>query len=91
LITGSPYAAGATALTPVKAFRLGKAAITAAIADEPSLTAALEELARRGQAAMIADISAATDPGETPPDLFLSRMRGFLQRLAVGISPGGLQ
>ncbi|MGI3900640.1 MAG: cyclic nucleotide-binding domain-containing protein [Janthinobacterium lividum] len=91
LITGSPYAAGATALTPVKAFRLGKAAITAAIAEEPSLTAALEELARRGQAAMIADISAATDPGETPPDLFLSRMRGFLQRLAVGISPGGLQ
>ena len=91
LITGSPYAAGATALTPVKAFRLGKAAITAAIAAQPSLTAALEELARRGQAAMIADISAATDPGETPPDLFLSRMRGFLQRLAVGISPGGLQ
>ena len=88
LITGSAYAAGATALTQVKVYRLDRAAITAAITERPSLTAALEELARRGQAAMSADIASATEPGEQRPDLFLSRMRLFLQRLAVGIGPG---
>ncbi len=88
LITGSPYAARATALTPVKVFRLDKPAITAAIAEQPSLTAALEELARRGQAAISADISAEMDHEEERSDLFLSRMRSFLQRLALGIGPG---
>ena len=87
LMTASPYAAAATALTPVKTFRLDKAAITAAIADRPSLTAALEDLARRGQAAMSADIAASRDHGEERPDLFLSRMQGFLQRLAAGFGP----
>ncbi len=87
LMTSSAFAATATALTPVKVFRLDRAAITAAIAERPSLTAALEDLARRGQAAMSADIAAARDHGDEQPDLFLSRMQGFLQRLAAGLVP----
>jgi small-conductance mechanosensitive channel/CRP-like cAMP-binding protein len=91
MITGSPYAADATALTPVKVFRLDRASVASAIAAQPSLTAALEELARRGQAAMIADVSAEPDRGEERPDLFLTRMRLFLQRLANGMGPGTAQ
>ncbi len=87
LMTSSAFAATATALTPVKVFRLDRAAITAAIAERPSRTAALEDLARRGQAAMSADIAAARDHGDEQPDLFLSRMQGFLQRLAAGLVP----
>ena len=87
LITDSPYAATATALTPVKVFRLDKAAITAAIVERPSLTEGLEDLARRGQSAMSTDIAAVHDHRAEPPDLFLSRMRGFLQRLAAGLGP----
>ncbi len=61
LITEAPYAVAATALTPVKAFRLDRAAITAAITERPTLTEGLEELARRGQAAISADLAAARD------------------------------
>ena len=87
LITEAPYAVAATALTPVKAFRLDRAAITAAIAERPSLTEGLEELARRGQAAISADLAAARDHRDERPDLFLSRMRGFLQKLGAGLGP----
>ena len=47
----------------------------------------LEDLARRGQSAMSTDIAAVRDHRDERPDLFLSRMRGFLQRLAVGLGP----
>ncbi|RYC28999.1 mechanosensitive ion channel [Lichenibacterium minor] len=85
LITGSPYAATAKALTPVKAFRLDEAAITAAIEDHPDLAAALEDLARRAQASISSDVAASHDHRDERPDLFLSRMRGFLQRLAADV------
>ncbi|RYB06580.1 mechanosensitive ion channel family protein [Lichenibacterium ramalinae] len=87
LITEAPYAVAATALTPVKAFRLDRAAITVAITGRPSLTEGLEELARRGQAAISADLAAARDHRDEQPDLFLFRMRGFLQKLAAGLGP----
>ena len=87
LIKASPYGATATALTPVKTFHLDRAAITAAIAERPNLMEVLEDLARRGQAAISADIAASRDHRDERPDLFLSRMRGFLQRLAAGLDP----
>lgn len=87
LITGAPYGATATALTRVNAFRLDKAAIAAAIVERPSLSAGLDDLARRGQAAISADIAAARDHRDEHPDLLLSRMRGFLQKLAAGLGP----
>ena len=58
-----------------------------AVAAHPSLIESLEDLARRGQAAISADITAARDHRDERPDLFLSRMRGFLQKLAAGLGP----
>jgi small-conductance mechanosensitive channel len=84
LITGSNYMATATALTPVRALRLDKAAIAAAIKIRPSLTAGLEAIAKRGQAALHKDAVASEASKFQHPDMFLSRLRGFLHTLAVG-------
>ena len=88
LITGEPYAATATALTRLTAFRLDGAAIAAAIGARPALKDGLEDLARRGQAAISADIAALEDHGGEQPELFLSRMRAFVQRLMADAARG---
>ena len=67
LITGSSYAATATALTPLKLFRLDKAAITAAIEERPDLMVALEELARHGQAEISRDVAAGRNHADERP------------------------
>ena len=87
LITGTNYVATATALTPVKAYRLDKTAIAAAIKMRPSLAAGLEALAKRGQAALHTDAAASPSSKLEHPDMFLSRLRGFLHTLAVGTGP----
>lgn len=81
LITGKPYRATATALTPLKAYRLGKDDIDAAIKAMPVLAAALDALAQRGQARL--DRTVAADEGADPthPKLFISRLRNFLHLL----------
>lgn len=85
LITGAPYAATATTLTALTAYRLDRDAISAAIAAQPQLSVALEELARRGQAAIKNDIAAhESERSLEPNDLFLDRFRKFLHILAVG-------
>ena len=87
LITGSAYAATATALTSVKAYRLDKQAIAAAMAARPDLALGLEDLARRAQAAIRRDAAAQEDERRLEPeDLFLNRMRNFLKRLSAGTS-----
>ena len=85
LITDAPYAATATALTPVKAYSLSRDAIAAAIAARPNLASGLEALARRGQAAMRSDVIAHEgDRDLEPSEMFLGKMRSFLMKLAVG-------
>jgi small-conductance mechanosensitive channel/CRP-like cAMP-binding protein len=81
LITGRPYAATATAMTALKAYRLSKEDIDALIKTMPMLAKALDALAQRGQAAI--DRSAAADEGAdlTHPKLFISRLRNFLHLL----------
>ncbi len=81
LITGSPYAATATALTPLKAYRLDKDAIAAAIDARPELAAALEALAQRGMAVLRQDTIPDADAQLAHPDLFLARLRNFLRLL----------
>jgi small-conductance mechanosensitive channel len=83
LITGSNYVATATALTPVKALRLDKAAIAAAIKIRPSLAAGLEVLAKHGQAALHKDAVASAGSKLEHPEMFLSRLRGFLHAIAI--------
>jgi small-conductance mechanosensitive channel len=84
LITGSPYAATARAMTPVKVFRMDRAAVAAAIAAAPCLAVGLEALVERGRAALARD--AAADPHTTtePPEALRSRLRSVLKILAAG-------
>jgi hypothetical protein len=81
LITGSPYAATATALTAVRAYRLDKAAIAAAITQLPALRTGLEALAERAQANLRGDATAPEHHAPPPPELFLAKLRNFLSLL----------
>ena len=82
LITGQPYAATATATTPLKAFRIGRGDIAAAIKEKPDMATALEALARRGQDALRRDVAhEETEP--VRPEMFLARLRNFLHVLAT--------
>ncbi len=81
LITGLPYAATATALTELDAFRIGRDEIALAIKARPELAVALEELARRGQNALRDDATAAAQAEPAHPEMFLARLRHFLRVL----------
>jgi small-conductance mechanosensitive channel/CRP-like cAMP-binding protein len=82
LITGSPYGTTATALTPVKAYRLVKSDIAAAIAVKPELKLGLEALAQRGLAALKSDVAAQHNPKMAEPEMLLGRIRNFLRLLS---------
>ena len=81
LITGTPYAVTATALTPLKVYRLDKADIAAAIKLKPDLAAGLEELAKRGQAALTRNAAMHEEAHLAQRDVFLPRLRNFLKLL----------
>jgi small-conductance mechanosensitive channel/CRP-like cAMP-binding protein len=81
LITGAPYSATATALTPVKVFRLNKADISAAIATAPELAVGLEELAHRSQLVLARDAAAEDFHTQGPPAELRTRLRNFLRLL----------
>ena len=84
LITGSPYAATAKALTAVVVYRMDKAAVAAAITAEPQLAAGLEALAEQSRAALARDAAADHPQHATPPEELRSKLRGFLRTLASG-------
>ncbi len=81
LITGKSYGATATALTPLKAYRIDRADIDAAIKAMPKLAEGLDALAQRAQAIQRRSAAAheEADPGR--PELFLSKLRNFLHLL----------
>jgi small-conductance mechanosensitive channel/CRP-like cAMP-binding protein len=81
LITGSHYAATSTALTLVKAYRLDKIAIAAAIRAQPPLAGALEALAERGQAALRSDPVAREDDKQGRSEMFLAHLRNLIHLL----------
>lgn len=83
LITATPYAATATAITLLKVYRLDKDSIAAAIQAEPDLAHGLEALAKRGQAAMIRDAASREDQKQIHPETFLSKLRIFVQLLVT--------
>ena len=86
LITGSPYAATAAALTAVKAYRLDKEAIGAAMRLRPELITNLEALARHGRDMQHSDVVALESDRLEPSHVFLSSLRGFLHKLSVAAS-----
>lgn len=81
LITGANYAATATALTPVKAYRLDKDALAEAIRAQPALVKGLEVLAQRGQRALRRDAAACEEDRHAHSETFLPRLRNFIQVL----------
>ncbi len=81
LITGSPYAATATALTPVRAYKLDKAAIASAVARLPALREGLETVAERGQAVLRRDVTAPENHAPAQQDMFRAKLRHFLSVL----------
>jgi small-conductance mechanosensitive channel/CRP-like cAMP-binding protein len=81
LVTGSPFAASARALTSVKAFRLGKDGLTRAIQAKPELLPSLESLARRIQSSMKEDTGVDEDHRAEQVEAFQTRIRLFLRRL----------
>lgn len=83
LITGSAYAATATAMTPVKAYRLDKQAIGTAVGLRPELVTNLEALARHGQDMQRSDVVAHESDRMESAHFFLSSLRSFLRKLAV--------
>ncbi len=86
LITGSPYAATATALTSVRAYRLDKQAIATAMSLRPELVTNLEALAKRGQEMQRSDVVAHESDRLEPSHVFLASLRGFLHKLSVADS-----
>jgi CRP-like cAMP-binding protein len=87
MITGAPYAANATALTAVRAYRLDKEAICAAMALRPALVTTLEALARRGQDLLRNDVVAHESDRLEHPNAFLASLQSFLHKLSVAASP----
>lgn len=83
LITNTPYAATATAITPVRVYRMDKAAIAAAIAAAPALAAGLEDLAHRSQAAIARDMATEVAPGPQPTEELRIKLRKFLRLLSA--------
>ena len=81
LITGEPYSIDATALTPVKAFRLDRAAIAALVDADPSLSNGLDALARRALAVLRRGITPQDDARLDQPDAFLAGFRNVLRLL----------
>ena len=81
LITETAYEVTATAMTPVKVFRLEKADISAAIKIDPAVAAGLEMLAHRGQAALRRFATPKEEAQLARPDYFVLRLQSFLKRL----------
>ena len=81
LINGSPSPATATAVTEMQAYRIGRAELSAAIKQNPKMAGALEELARRGQAALRREAEAFEQSEPVQPEMFLGRLRNLLHAL----------
>jgi small-conductance mechanosensitive channel/CRP-like cAMP-binding protein len=82
MITGTPYAATATALTPVTAYRFDQKAIGDALARKPEMVRSLEILARRGLEMQRTDVVAHQSDHVNEPEMFLSKLRSFLRKMS---------
>jgi small-conductance mechanosensitive channel/CRP-like cAMP-binding protein len=82
LMTGSPYLVSAKALTPMKTYRLSKAAMTDAVKLKPEFSKAFASLAERGQAILSRSEALANEALAPKQDTFLPRLRNILRLLA---------
>ena len=83
LMLGISSLVTATAITSVLAYSLDKTGIATVLRAHPDLATSLEVPARRGQAWLRCKAAAHENEHIEKPDLLLSRLRLFLQRLNV--------
>ena len=81
LIAGTTSVATATALTPVAAYSLDKAAIATVLRASPGLGDSLEAQATRGQAWLRCEAAAHEDELLAKPEMLRARVLQFLRRL----------
>ncbi len=79
LVTGQPFTAHATALTPLRLYRLTRPALAAAVARAPELAGVMEAFAARVLQSMPRDDSPDRQADADTPDLLLGRLRAFLR------------
>ena len=82
-ITQKPSLATTTALTEVRALRLGEANLRLALADHPGLGTVLEAMAERAGATLRLEVDTDDAGDMAHPELFTARLRHFLGRLAA--------
>ena len=81
LLTDTPYAVSAKALTPLSAYRLTKDAITSTMRARPEMMDGLEKLVRHRQELLERELNSHETTPLKSPEMFLSRVRQFLSRL----------
>lgn len=81
LVTGLPFTAEATALTPSLVYRLPRSGLAAAMATTPDLAAPLQALAERVFQAMRRDAETEEEVELAQSDMLLQRLRSFLRSL----------
>jgi len=83
LILGGPSRFTATAFTALETYRLDKTSLAELLRERPELAVGLEALAQRGLAWLQCETAAHVDAQIEKPEMFLSRVRQFLHRLAA--------
>ena len=81
LISDTPYAVSAKALTPLSAYRLSKEAIAATMNARPGMMVGVEKLIRHRQEILAHELASHDATPLKSPEMFLSRVRQFLHRL----------
>ena len=81
LVTGSPFTATATALTPLMLHRLLNTDLAAAVAANPALAPILTSMAERVVEGMRRNTWKEENVEPAEPEMLLSRLRSFLRQL----------
>lgn len=77
MLTGAPYAATVTTLTPCTVYELRKEHVASLLTSQPGLVSAFEASARRGQELIARAAAAAVNPHDSTPGQLLARIRSF--------------
>jgi small-conductance mechanosensitive channel/CRP-like cAMP-binding protein len=83
LVTDSPYAVSARALTPLSAYRIGKEDIAMTMRARPEMMVGLEKLVRHRQEFLARELASHEATPLKSPEMFLSKVRQFLSRLGA--------
>jgi small-conductance mechanosensitive channel len=83
ILTDTPYAVSATALTPLSAYRLDKDDLRSTMQARPEMMVGLEKLVRHRQEILSRELASHDAAPLKSPEMFLSKVRQFLSRLGT--------